>query len=304
MLSPFAGRLERAPEGCHDRDQILLAAPMSVEPKFIRQGAALGAEVLGVDASRSVDDETAAALRHAFLEHQVLFFRDQRLAPPQTLAFAKHFGEPAEYPFAEGIPGCPLVTEIVKERHERINFGGEWHSDTTYLERPPRATLLYAVEVPAAGGDTLYSDMYRAYARRSPGMRRMLGRLRAVNTAGLLAREKRDGYASVRAKNVHRLDMRAEHPVVRTHPDTGRKALYVNETHTLHFRGMTREESLPLLTYLCREATRAENGFRLRWRPGTLAIWDNRCVQHYALNDYHGHRRVMHRVIVACDRPR
>ena len=272
--------------------------------ELIPQSAALGAEMRGVDLGRPLDDETTTAIRRAFLEHQVIFFRDQQLGPRRLLAVAKCFGTPAEYPFAEGIPGFPLVTEIVKEPHERINFGGEWHSDTTYLERPPCATLLYAVEVPAAGGDTLYSDMYRAYARLSPGMRTMLARLRAVNTASLLGREKRDGYASVRARNVDRLDMRAEHPVVRTHPETGRKALYINETHTLHFRGMTREESLPLILHLCREAVRPELGFRLRWKRGTLTVWDNRCVQHYAINDYHGRRRVMHRVIVAGERPK
>ena len=272
--------------------------------EVIPQSAALGAELRGVDLRYPLDHETATAIRRAFLEHQVIFFRNQCLDPRQLLAVSGCFGDAAEYPFAEGIPECPLVTEIVKEPHERINFGGEWHSDTTYLERPPCATLLYAVEVPAAGGDTLYSDMYRAYARLSPGMRTMLSRLRAVNTAALLGREKRDGYASVRARNVDRLDMRAEHPVVRTHPETGRKALYINETHTLHFRGMSREESLPLIAHLCREAVRPEIGFRLRWKRGTLTVWDNRCVQHYALNDYYGKRRIMHRVIVAGDRPR
>ena len=277
---------------------------MTQEIEIIPQSAALGAELRGVDLGRPLGAETASAIRRAFLEHQVIFFRDQHVGPRQLLAVAKCFGTPAEYPFAEGIPGFPFVTEIVKEPHERINFGGEWHSDTTYLERPPCATQLYAVEVPAAGGDTLYSDMYRAYAHLSPGMRTMLGRLRAVNTAALLGREKRDGYASVRARNVDRLDMRAEHPVVRTHPETGRKALYINETHTLHFRGMTREESLPLIAHLCREAVRPELGFRLRWKRGTLTVWDNRCVQHYAINDYHGKRRVMHRVIVAGERPR
>ena len=276
---------------------------MTRKLEIIPQSAALGAELRGVDLGRPLDEGTAIAIRHAFLEHQVIFFRNQSLGPHQLLAVARCFGSPVEYPFAEGIPECPLVTEIVKEPQERINFGGEWHSDTTYLERPPCATLLYAVEVPAAGGDTLYSDMYRAYARLSPGMQTMLARLRAVNTAALLGREKRDGYASVRARNVDRLSMRAEHPVVRTHPETGRKALYINETHTLHFRGMTREESLPLITHLCREAVRPELGFRLRWRRGTLTVWDNRCVQHYALNDYHGKRRVVHRVIVAGDRP-
>ena len=230
---------------------------MTRKLEVVPQSAALGAELRGIDLGRPLDDETAAAIRRAFLEHQVILFRDQRLDPQHLLAVSRCFGNPVEYPFAEGIPGCPLVTEIVKEPHERINFGGEWHSDTTYLERPPCATLLYAVEAPAAGGDTLYSDMYRAYARLSPGMRTMLGRLRAVNTAGLLGREKRDGYASVRAKNVDRLRMHAEHPVVRTHPETGRKALYINETHTLHFRGMTRKESLPLIAHLCREAVQA-----------------------------------------------
>ena len=271
--------------------------------QVVPQSGALGAEIRGVDLSRPVDPEVAAAVREAFLEHQVIFFADQDLAPGQLRDFASEFGTPSDYPFAEGLPQCPQVTEIVKEPEETVNFGGEWHSDTTYLEMPPQVTALYAKQVPQAGGDTVFASMYLAFEQLSPGLRAMLSRLRAVNTAGLLGREKRDGYATMQSRNIDRLDTCAEHPVVRTHPETGRKALYINPTHTLHFVDMTREESLPLIEYLARQAARPEICFRLRWKRGMLTLWDNRCAQHYAVNDYHGQRRVMQRVTVTGERP-
>ena len=239
----------------------------------------------------------------SFVKHQVIFFRDQSLNPHDVLKFASLFGKPVEYPFAAGLPDCPLVTEITKAEHETINFGGEWHSDTTYLEVPPRATILYAKQVPESGGDTLFADTYRAFEDLSDGMKLMLGRLRAVNTAGLLPREKRDGYAAMTGKNVDKLSMNATHPVVRTHPESLRRSLYINETHTSHFEGMTRDESWPLISYLSQQTIRPEICFRLQWTPGTLTMWDNRCTQHYAINDYHGSRRTMYRVIVEGERP-
>ena len=268
-----------------------------------RQSGALGAEIHDVDLSQPMDRSTLCSIREIFLKHQVICFPGQVLDPGGVLAVARHFGEPVDYPFAQGLRDHPMVTEIVKAEDETINFGGEWHSDTTYLDVPPRATVLYAKEVPATGGDTLFADMYGAYAALSSGMKKLLGGLHAVNTAGLLPREKRDGYAVMHGRNVDKLSMSAVHPVVRTHAETGRRSLYINETHTSHFVGMTREESLPLLNYLCAQAIRPELCFRLRWQPGTLTVWDNRCTQHYAINDYHGRRRVMYRVIVRGERP-
>ena len=272
--------------------------------KVISHSGALGAEIRGVDLSQSLDKLTADKIHRAFLDHQVIFFRGQSLEPKEVLAVASRFGEPADYPFAQGLAECPLVTELVKAPHETINFGGEWHSDTTYLDNPPRATVLYAKEVPSAGGDTIFADMYAAYESLSEGMKDLLLRLRAIYTAGLLPRHKRDGYAVMTGRNVDKLDMSAEHPVVRTHDETARRSLYINETHTVNFVGMTPEESAPLIGYLSRQAVRPELCFRLRWEPGTLTVWDNRCTQHYAINDYHGQRRVMYRVIVQGEPPR
>ena len=267
--------------------------------------SALGAEIFGVDLAEPLAEATVQALRAALLEHVVIFFRDQELAPPQLLALAERFGEPAEYPFIKGLPECPLVLPVIKEPHERSNFGGIWHSDTAYLERPALGTLLYALETPPAGGDTMFANMYLAYEALSEGMQRLLAGLRAVNVAGkpvtLKTREemhsKRGTAADVEASS-------AVHPVVRTHPETGRKALYVNFAHTLRFEDMTEEESAPLLSYLFAHQIKPEFTCRFRWRPGSLAFWDNRASLHYPLNDYHGHRRVMHRVTLLGDRPR
>jgi taurine dioxygenase len=265
---------------------------------------AIGAEISGVDLAPPLAAETTRALRRALLEHVVVFFRDQELTPQALLALAEHFGEPAEYPFVQGLPECPLVIPIVKEPHETVNFGGIWHSDTSYLERPPMATLLYALETPAVGGDTMFANTYLAYETLSDGLKRLLGGHRAINRADkpatLRTREdmrRSHGKADARGTS-------AVHPVVRTHPETGRKALYVNLAHTERFDGMTAEESAPLLDYLFAQQVRPEHTCRFRWRPGSLAFWDNRASLHYPLNDYHGQRRVMHRITIAGDRPR
>jgi len=266
---------------------------------------AIGAEISGVNLSAPLDDETVAAIRRAWLHHLVIFFRDQELSPAEFLAFARHFGEPIEYPFVKGIEGFPEITPVIKLENERVNFGGLWHSDTTYLDTPPMGTMLIAREVPAYGGDTLFANMYLAYEGLSPGLRRLLDGLVAVNSSTKADTTKtredrmRDG-----ANPAARAEYVAEHPVVRTHPETGRKALYVNGGHTVRFRGMTEEESAPLLRFLFAHQIRPEFTCRFRWEKGSLAFWDNRCAQHNPINDYHGFRRVMHRVTLAGDRPR
>jgi taurine dioxygenase len=265
---------------------------------------ALGAEIFGVDLSRPVDDETIAAIRRAWLEHLVIFFRDQDLPPAKFLAFAHRFGEPIEYPFVKGLDELPEIIPVLKLEHERINFGGIWHSDTTYLDVPPMASMLVAREVPDAGGDTLFANMYLAYETLSDGMKGLLDGLRAVNSSASadVSRTRED-----RLKDSGRADARKEyvaaHPVVRVHPETGRRALYVNVAHTVGFEGMTREESAPLLEYLFRHQVRPEFTCRFRWRPGSLAFWDNRCAQHNAINDYQSHRRLMHRITLAGEKP-
>jgi taurine dioxygenase len=270
-----------------------------------RIAGALGAEVSGLDLARPLSDEQAAALRAAWLEHLVLFFRDQPLMPAQYMAFARRIGQPVEYPFVRGIEGYPEIIEVKKLERETVNFGGIWHSDTAYLEDPPMASMLLAREVPPYGGDTLFANMYLAYETLSEGMRRMLDPLTAINSSARADvtrtredRLKSDGRSGARKEYV------AEHPVVRTHPETGRKALYVNIAHTARFGGMTEEESTPLLEYLYRHQTRPEFTCRFSWRVGSLALWDNRCTQHNPVNDYHGYRRLMHRITLGGDRPR
>ena len=265
---------------------------------------ALGAEVSGLDLARPLDDATVAALRQAWLEHLVLFFRDQDLSPAQFLAFARRFGEPVEYPFVRGLDDYPEIIPVLKLEHERVNFGGVWHSDTAYLDVPPMASMLVAREIPPFGGDTLFANMYLAYDTLSDGMKRMLDGLVAVNSSAKAdASRTREDRMKDRAREAAR-DYVAAHPVVRRHPETGRRALYVNVAHTVRFDGMTEEESAPLLAFLFQHQIRPEFTCRFRWRPGSIAFWDNRCAQHHAINDYRGHRRLLHRVTLAGDTPK
>ncbi len=265
---------------------------------------ALGAEISGVDLAKDLGAETVAAIRRAWLDHLVIFFRDQDLTPAQFVAFARCFGEPNEYPFVKGLPDAPEVIPVLKLEHETANFGGIWHSDTTYLERPPMGSMLIAREVPPAGGDTEFASMYRAYESLSDGMKRLIDPLVAVHSSALAdtSRTRED-----RMKDSGRRDAAsaytAEHPVVRVHPETGRKALYVDTAHTERFADMTREESVPILRYLFQHQVRPEFTCRFRWQPGSIAFWDNRCAQHNAINDYAGHRRLMHRITLHGDRP-
>jgi taurine dioxygenase len=232
----------------------------------------------------------------------VIFFRGQKLTPQQQLGFARAFGEPVGYPQLKGLPECPFITPVVKLEHERVNFGGVWHSDTTYLERPPMGSMLYALEVPPQGGDTLFANQYLAYETLSAGLKRTLGGLVGVNTSTKAAASK-TREERMRASGEELKVLIGEHPVVRTHPETGRKALYVNVGHTTGFSGWSEEESRPLLEFLFAHQVRPEFTCRFRWQPGSLAFWDNRCTQHNPVNDYHGYRRVMHRVTLAGDVP-
>jgi len=264
---------------------------------------ALGAELRGVDIARPLEEEVVAEIRQAIRDYLVVFFRDQKLTPQRQLAFAQRFGQPMEYPQLKGLPECPLVTPVVKLEHERVNFGGVWHSDTSYLARPPMASMLYAVKIPPRGGDTLFANQYLAYATLSEGLQQALAGLVGVNSSAKADVSKtredrlRDAGAELKV-------LIGEHPVVRTHPETGRRALYLNCGHTVRFRGWSEQESAPLLDYLFKHQVQPEFTCRFQWEPGSLAFWDNRCTQHYPVNDYHGFRRVMHRVTLAGDSPR
>lgn len=268
-----------------------------------RIAGALGAELHGVSLKKLSSGEVEA-VRRAWLEHLVIFFRDQDLSPEEFMAFARRIGKPIEYPFVKGIAGFPEIIEVKKLEHEKINFGGVWHSDTAYLEVPPMASMLLAREIPPAGGDTLFANMYLAYESLSAGMKQMLDGLAAVNgSAKANVTRTREDRIKADGGDTGK-EFVAEHPVVRTHPETGRKALYVNAAHTVRLRGMTEEESAPLLNFLFRHQIRPEFTCRFSWRPGSIALWDNRCAQHNPVNDYHGYRRVMHRITLAGDRPR
>lgn len=265
---------------------------------------ALGAEVSGVDLA-AAGDNTIAEIRKIWLDHGVIFFRDQDLPPAKFLAVARRFGEAVEYPFVKGIEGFPEIIPVVKLEHETKNFGGIWHTDTAYLDKPPMATMLVAREVPPYGGDTLFANMYLAYETLSEGMKRMLDGMTAINkSAKADVTRTREDRIRDSGKTEARKEYISEHPVVRTHPETGRKALYVNVGHTAHFKDMSEEESAPLLNYLFQHQTRPEFTCRFSWRPGSVALWDNRCVLHNPVNDYHGFRRVMHRITLAGDSPR
>jgi taurine dioxygenase len=266
---------------------------------------ALGAEIGGVNLAEDLRDDVVAEIRRAWLAHLVVFFRDQALDDERFLAFARRIGAPDRYPFVPGLETAPEIIAVVKLPHEKVNFGGIWHSDTTYLDEPPMGTLLLAREIPPAGGDTLFASMYAAYEALSPAMQSMLLPLRAVNSSALADVSKtredrlRDANSSPDAGRVYE----AVHPVVRTHPETGRRALFVNVAHTARFEGMTEEESRPLLQFLFQHQVRPEFTCRFRWQVGSLALWDNRCVQHNPVNDYHGWKRVLHRISLKGDRP-
>ena len=269
---------------------------------------ALGAEISAVDLSQPLSDGLIGKIRAALLEHQVVFFRDQQLTPEQHLGFGRRFGELQIHEFVGGMPEHPEILEVRKEPEEIRNFGGGWHTDVSYLERPALGSVLYALDVPEYGGDTMFASQYLAYEALSDGMKAMLEGMIAVHSARRpygpdAARARAYGSSSMRFNFSEAAHGEIEHPVVRTHVETGRKALYVNATFTLRFKDMTEEESAPLLEYLCRHAVRPEFTCRFRWRPNSIAFWDNRCVQHNAINDYHGRRRVMHRVTIEGERP-
>ena len=265
---------------------------------------ALGAEISGADLSKGVPASLAADIRKVFLDHQVIFLRDQDLTPQQFLAFAKAMGEPIEYPFVKGLDGFAHIIEVKKLEHEKVNFGGIWHSDTTYLDVPPMGSMLLSREVPPYGGDTLFASQYQAYEALSSTMKGLLDGLIGISSSAKADVSKtREDRIKSDGKEAVPQEYRAEHPVVRTHPETGRKALYVNVAHTAGIKGMSDEESAPLLHFLFEHQVKPEFTCRFAWDANAIAFWDNRCVQHNPVNDYHGFRRVMQRITLKGDKP-
>ena len=264
-----------------------------------------GAEIRGVDLATDLREETIAAIRAAFNEHHVLFFRSQELDPHAQVAFGRRFGDLDTHPFVEGNQAYPEIIDVVIEPDDIVNFGGGWHTDVTFLAEPDLGSILYAVETPPAGGDTLFADQHAAYDALSDGMKGLLDGLVATHSAGpqyavggLSTKSK-----AMATKNPERAQETVTHPVVRTHPESGRKALYVNPAFTTGIVGMYPHEAAVLLRFLYKHATREPFQCRFRWERGSVAMWDNRSVQHYALFDYLGHRRHMRRVTVKGDVP-
>lgn len=274
-----------------------------------RIGGSLGAEITGVDLSRPVDDAVLAEIRAALLDHLVIFFRDQDMTPETLLGFARRFGAIHRHPFIAGMPDYPEVLELAKKPGDKRNFGGDWHTDQMFAPEPAMGTMLWAKQVPEAGGDTMFSNQYLAYETLSDGMKRMIAGVR-----GVCVGDKKKGGVSRLANNAATLgsvktveppkdvQTTSAHPLVRTHPETGRKSLYIGG-HVHWLEDMTEAESQPLIRYLHEHSYQPAFTCRFRWQKGSLAFWDNRCTQHFAINDYPPETRVMHRVTIRGDAP-
>ena len=265
---------------------------------------AIGAIIQGVQLDEKLDENTFSDIYSAFLKYQVIFFRNQNFIPESLISFAKNIGSPIIYPFVKGLDSFPEITPILKKETDVNNFGGIWHSDTTYQNEPPKGTMLYAIEVPEFGGDTEFSNQYLAYESLSDEMKIFLEKKKAFNISGKSEVTKtRSDVLKHSSLNLKNNKLEAIHPVVRTHPETKKKSLYINQAHTTHFVGMSEEESIPVLKYLFKHQINSEFTCRFKWKKGSVAIWDNRCTLHNPINDYHGYRRLMHRITFQGDKP-
>jgi taurine dioxygenase len=268
-----------------------------------------GADIHGLDLSQPLDGATTAAIEAAFAKHLVLAFRDQQLIVDQLEAFALQFGSFGDTPFITPLDDHPNVLAVVREADEAgALFGGSWHSDWSFQPAPPSATILYGHEVPPAGGDTVFTNQYLAYETLSDGMKRMLNGVNAIHSAqrsygpqGVFGRP--DPNAAMHIQGGEEALATQTHPIVRTHPVTGRKLLFINDVYTIGIEDMNGPESSALLGYLLEHSKQVSFLCRVRWQPGTLTMWDNRCVQHHAINDYPGQRREMYRVTLAGEIP-
>jgi taurine dioxygenase len=270
---------------------------------------ALGAELSGVDLAAAPSDDVVAEMRAALLRHGVICLRDQKLSREAQLAFARRLGEPEVHPIANGMSEHPEIIRVLKPAGESAYFGTSWHTDNSFFEKPSALTFLYGEKVPPHGGDTLFASMERALETLSEPMRRFLLPLRAIHSASDAYDPRTTGEAKYRGETAitytysDSIYDEVEHPVVRTHPETGRQSLYVNPMFTQRIVGLEAHESAALLSMLYAHATRPEFTCRLHWQPGMVAIWDNRAVQHYAIDDYEDFERVMYRVTIQGTRP-
>jgi taurine dioxygenase len=260
----------------------------------------VGVEIHGVDLSKKVPEPLFDEIRNAFIENGLIFFRDQNLAPEEHIRFAEQWGKININRFFAKVDGYDQVAEVLKEPDQKGNIGGEWHTDHSYDQIPALGSILLAKEIPSSGGDTLFACMYKAYENLSDGMKVTLESLNAVHSSRHVFGEGSDYSQSSKGRigNSELATQDAIHPVIITHPESKKKALYVNRAFTLRFEGWTNEESKPLLDYLYNHAAGENNTTRFKWSPGSIAFWDNRCTWHNALNDYHGERRLMHRITI------
>ncbi|HZS82190.1 MAG TPA: TauD/TfdA family dioxygenase [Stellaceae bacterium] len=280
--------------------------PFEIKPL----AGSLGAEIAGLDLARPLPEGAAARIREALTRHLVIFFRGQDLTPEQHLAFSRLFGPLSRVPYVKHMAEYPDIIAVLKEADEQkiSTFGNAWHSDFSFLEEPPMGSVLYARETPSHGGDTLWANMYEAYEALSDGMKRLLGPLRAMHSGkpygqGGIPKDLRTSRSIAIERGNPEADRETAHPIVRLHPESGHKALFVNPIYTTRLEGMSEAESRPLLDVLYRHCSRPEFTCRFRWAKGSLAVWDNRCTLHYAVNDYDGQRRLMHRTTIAGERP-
>ena len=260
----------------------------------------IGAEISGVDLSIDLSDAVFSKIRQTFIEHGLIFFRNQELTPEDHLRFAKRWGEININRFFAKVEGYEQIAEVKKDPDQEINIGGAWHTDHSYDQIPAMGSILLARETPKTGGDTLFANMYKAYESLSDGLKGTLERMNACHSSrhvfGAHA-----GYAEASNQRIGNPELATQdaiHPVIITHPESKRKALYVNPEFTVNFEGWTKEESKPLLNYLTEHSTKSEHITRFNWEPGSIAFWDNRCTWHFALNDYPGEKRLMHRITV------
>jgi taurine dioxygenase len=274
-------------------------APFEIE----RMGARLGAEIRGLDLAKDWDPATFKAFEAALIEHKVVYLRDQQLTTAQHVAMSRAFGELEVHPMR---PQGEFPEILVLDNHKDnpVLSTDVWHSDTTFRKCPTRYTILRCQIMPKVGGDTLWANMEAAYEGLSPAFRNMIGGLRAVHdfqNFRVLFKKTEEDQAKLR--RMEELFPNPSHPVVRTHPVTGRKSIFVNPQFTLHIEGLEPDESRAILEVLYGQAQVPEYQFRLRWEPGTIVFWDNRSTQHYAANDYYPERRRMERTAVMGDEP-
>jgi taurine dioxygenase len=287
--------------------------PASLEEMTMRHEAieirkltgALGAEIFGVDLRAPLEGECRAAVLDAFDRHLLICFRDQKVTPAEHMAFSDNFGPMMDLPHIPRVPGYALYHQVLREptMPKSAIAGQNWHSDSTFLASPPWAIAMRAVEVPPAGGDTAFASLCLMYEGLSDKLKEVLSGLRAVHSARRIFGSQSTGAIPVRdGVDRARGDDEETHPVVCTHPATGRKGVFVNRVYTNRFEGMTPEESKPLLDYLYAQADRAEYQCRVRWQPDTMVVWNNRFLHHRAIVDYH-ERRELQRTTIAGPRP-